>query len=231
MPRVDIAFQALEHAPTVHVGQEDVSVSAAGRYSRVMARATAPSEVTSPLKLSPAPLEQQAGKVQVVFPQLGEPGVRLNDVAIVANLVESAEFPAWPRALVLGLAMMCHWFFGWAAAPGSACAAVGRQEGLREIQREDVPRPGLLVRRISPPSRPRQFRLMASPRPVPPTAVVLPSAAGRLEDDVLLVGGDADASVATENASPVRVMRLSFSGFTGRSRRHGERHLAVMREL
>ena len=61
-----------------------------------------------------------------------------------------------------------------------------------------LPAPGALTSRISPPSSLDSSRLIARPRPVPPY-LRLVRAVGlleRLEDDLLLVGRDADAGVA-----------------------------------
>ena len=60
-----------------------------------------------------------------------------------------------------------------------------------------LPLPGVLTRRISPPSSRESSRLIARPRPVPPyLRLVLPSACWNASKMICcLSGGDADAGV------------------------------------
>ncbi len=96
---------------------------------------------------------------------------------------------------------------GIAVATPARCARSSRRRragarragvGQRQVERERAALPGVLTRRISPPSSVASSRLIARPRPVPPY-LRLGAGVGlleRLEDQLLLLGRDADAGVA-----------------------------------
>ena len=231
--RGEVGLQALEHAPALHVGQEDVE-----RHHRrlVLAhhgeRARAGAAHHALEALLPRRVEQDAREAEVVLDDQEDLVAGLDVVAVVVGLVGELH----RRAFALGRQRLDRVLLD--LLPGRSVPGAlrpRRRVARRQVQGEGAARPG---RADELDLAAEELRELAADREAQARAAVL--AAGRavgllerLEDDLLLVRRDADAGVAhREGDHPLGALELLVLRRPARRRRRdGDGDVAGVGEL